>query len=409
MVQRFEESPEVQTASVQHLNSDSISEGVVAGLREALGPTKGSTIPLHEPEFSDIEFSIMQDCLKSGWVSSLGPFVTQFEEALQTVTGARHVIAMASGTAALHLILHAIGVRPGDEVIVPALSFVATANAVSHCHASPHFVDSELITLGLCPIALRRRLAEIATNDNGVLKNRITGAAIKAVVPMHAFGHPCQIEEIISVAREFELPVVEDAAESLGSSVRGRHTGSFGVAGMLSFNGNKVVTTGNGGAVLTNDSSLAVRLRHLSTTAKVSHSWRYQHDEIGWNYRLPNLNAALGCAQLSKLPDILVRKRRLSARYQEVFSRISSTTFTSESRNSLSNYWLNTIQLLTDDIRVRDATLQAAHDAGYLCRPAWDLLSSLPMYTTSPRGPLTNAAKIERSLICLPSGPRLEK
>lgn len=350
---------------------------------------------------------MVDECLRTGWVSTLGPFVSRFEDELRRVTGAQHVIAMASGTAALHLTLHTLGVGPGDEVIVPALSFVATANAVAHCGGIPHFVDSELETLGLDAMSLHRRLKNIASQRGKQLINNETGAVIKAIVPMHAFGHPCDIRNIIRVADEFGIPVVEDAAESLGSSIAGRHTGTFGTAGFLSFNGNKIVTTGNGGAVLTNDETLAQRLRHLSTTAKRAHAWEFLHDEVAWNYRLPNINAALGCAQLSRLSDLLSRKRRLAARYQSVFAVIESISFNNEPANTASNFWLSTVQLESSDRASRNSVLQAAHDAGYLCRPVWNLLSELPMYSRAPRGDLSVATEIENSVICLPSGPRL--
>lgn len=390
------------------MNATVVAKEVVQVLNTVLGPATDSPLPLHEPEITEIERATVDESLRSGWVSANGPFVTQFENQLRNITGAPYVVAMASGTAALHLALHALGIRPGDEVIVPALSFVATANAVSHCLATPHFVDSEPETFGLNPTALRKQLRSITVSRDGVTLNRQTGATIKAVVPMHAFGHPCRIREIVDIANEFGLPVIEDAAESLGSTTSNCHTGNFGHAGMLSFNGNKIATTGNGGAIVTKNEEFAERLRHLSTTAKLPHRWLYQHDEVGWNYRLPNLNAALGCAQLNRLPDFLARKRRLALRYQRAFLGSDVATFTKEPGDAHSNYWLNTIRLSSGDMAVREAVLDATHHAGYLCRPAWGLLSQLPMYQSCPRGDLSTALQIERTLICLPSGPRLE-
>ena len=364
-------------------------------------------ISLHEPEFAGSEWEHVKACLDSGWVSSAGPYVDEFEARLAEYTGARHAVCVASGTAALHIALKLVGVAPGDEVLVPALSFVATANAVAHCGAVPHFVDSSMGTLGLDPRALDAYLSRVVERSGGGSRNRLTGRRIAAVVPMHAFGHPVDMASLLEVARRFDLPVVEDAAESLGSSCGGRHTGTFGLLGTLSFNGNKIVTTGGGGAILTDDPALARHARHLTTTAKLPHRWEFVHDEVAWNYRLPNLNAALGCAQMERLPDMLRRKRHLAACYRDAFAGSADLMFVVEPPGCTSNYWLNTVRLLRPDIGERDALLEAAHGAGYQCRPAWTLLGRLPMYAEAPRAPLPVAEALEASLINLPSSARL--
>jgi perosamine synthetase len=316
---------------------------------------------------------------------------------------------MASGTSALQLALHAIGVANGDEVIIPALSFVATANAVSHCGAIPHFVDSTESDLGVDAQHLRRYLSAITQHRDGATINRLTGRRLSAVVPVHVLGLAASIDEISSVAREFGLPVVEDAAEAVGTTIGSRHAGTFGVAGMLSFNGNKIITTGNGGAILTDDEALAQRLRHISSTAKKAHAWRFDHDEIGWNYRLPNLNAALGCAQLRRLNSLLERKRLLHERYQARLAGNNSLKLLGQRQGTTSNYWLNAVSIPGLSFEEREQVLGDCHAQGFLCRPMWTLLSNLPMYQSSPRSSLETAHRIERETVCLPSGPRLTR
>lgn len=378
----------------------------LAALHEVLGKPS-APIGLHEPEFGGSEWAYVKECLDTGWVSTAGSFVGRFEDQLVDLTGARHAIAVVNGTAALHLALLLAGVRPGDEVLVPALSFVATANAVAHAGAIPHFVDSDPATLGLDPLALQLHLARLADRRDDGLWNRETGRRVAAVVPMHTFGHAVDLDRLMAVASEFSLPIVEDAAEALGSTWRGRHAGTFGLMGVLSFNGNKVVTTGGGGAILTNDDTLARRARHLSTTAKLAHPWAFVHDEVGYNYRLPNLNAALGCAQLEQLPSFLARKRTLAGRYRDAFARREGFRFQDAPPDCESNFWLAAVRIEAEDRAIRDALIEAAHACGYHCRPAWTLLPSLPMYRDCPRADLPVAEAIEASLVCLPSSPRL--
>ena len=378
----------------------------LAVLKSVLGESGSSPIALHEPNIGQRENELVSKCLASGWVSSVGEYISEFEQGLAKFTNSKHAIAVVNGTAALHLALHSVGVKPGDEVLVPTLSFVATANAVSHCGAIPHFVDSDPETLGLDPLALREHLRANTSLRDGALHNTYTGRRISAVVPMHTFGHPMQIEALIDVAKEFNLVVVEDAAESIGSYVGSTHTGTFGRCSSLSFNGNKTITTGGGGAILTNDAELAQRIRHLATTAKLPHDYEYIHDVVAFNYRMPNINAALGCAQLSRLDDFLSAKRILAKKYAEGFSSAKSMQFVAEPHGTTSNYWLNTIRLNKPDLSLRDELLVAARASGYMCRPAWNLLHTLPMHESSPRAKLPVAQNLWQSLINIPSSAR---
>jgi perosamine synthetase len=378
----------------------------VSTLQQALGGA-GDGLSLHEPEFVGNEWKYVKECLDTGWVSSVGKYVDEFERRLAEYTGARHAVAVVNGTAAQHMALLLVGVQPGDEVLVPSLSFVATANAVAHCGAIPHFVDCTERTLGMDPARLEEYLERVSEPVAGGLRNVITGRRIAGVVPMHTFGHPVEIVELMRVADRFGLPVIEDAAESLGSRYQGRHTGTFGQVGILSFNGNKVITTGGGGAILTNDSELARRAKHLTTTAKLPHRWEFSHDEVAYNYRLPNLNAALGCAQMERLPSLLQRKRQLTERYQDIFGSMNGILLVKEPHHCQSNYWLNAVRLEKPDLVARDILLAAANDAGFQCRPAWKLLHTLPMYLDCPRADLPVAVALEASLINIPSSAKL--
>lgn len=378
--------------------------GVLSALRRVLpsGP-----VALHEPEFGDAERRYLQDCLDTGWVSSVGAYVDRFEADLAAYTGAARAVAVVNGTAALHICLKLVDVEPGDEVLIPALTFVATANAVHYCGAVPHFVDCEISSLGLDAAKLDAYLGDLARLDGGACRNRRTGACIRAVVPMHCFGHPVDMEGLLEVAARWRLEVVEDAAESLGSFRNGRHTGRFGRVAALSFNGNKILTTGGGGAILTDDEALAQRARHLTTTARVAHRWSFVHDEVGYNYRLPNLNAALGCAQLERLPEMLADKRRLAAAYAGALEGVAGVRFVHEPPHCQSNYWLNGILLERADTDARDALLEASNADGIMTRPAWTLMHRLPMHAACPRMPLDCAEDIEARLINLPSSARL--
>ncbi|MEC5396304.1 LegC family aminotransferase [Uliginosibacterium sp. H1] len=371
-------------------------------------------IALHEPEFGLAERQALLDCLDSGYVSSIGKYVDRFEQELAAYTGASHVVAVVNGTAALHIALKLAGVEQGDEVLMPALSFVATANAATYCGARPHFVDSEFTSLGLDAAAMDEHLRHVAVASKEGWRNRETGAPLAAIVPMHTFGHPVDLDALVALSERWHIPLVEDAAESLGSVYKGRHTGRAGRISALSFNGNKIITTGGGGAILTEDAKLAERARHITTTARVGRGWTFQHDEAGYNYRMPNLNAALGCAQLTRLPAFVEEKRALAARYREALHDVAGLKFVAEPADTCSNYWLCAV--LLDEARgstasasceLRDAVLQATNELGIMTRPAWDLLHTLPMYADCPRAALPVAEALARRLINLPSSPQL--
>jgi len=379
---------------------DKLPVRVTKALADVLGDRRAA---LHEPRFEGNEAKYLRECLESTLVSSVGPFVDKFENDLENYTGVKHAIAVVNGTAALHIALLVAGVQPDDEVLVPALTFVATANVVRYCSAIPHFVDSSLTTLGLDPLALREHLAACCELRDGHCVNRETGRVVRAVIPMHTFGHPVDIETLLEVAREFHLTVVEDASEALGSTWHGRHTGGFGLLGTLSFNGNKTITTGGGGAILTNDSELARRAKHLTTTAKLPHRWVFEHDELGYNYRMPNINAALGVAQLEQLPGHLEAKRRLYGRYAKAFDGMEGVRLFEEPRGGVSNYWLQA--LLLDEILAdqRELVLAATNDAGYMTRPCWNLLPTMHFMSDCRSAALPVAQALVARIVNLPS------
>lgn len=385
---------------------------LVAAVRSVL-PAAGGPIALHEPEFAGREWEYVKSCLEDGWVSSVGPFVDRFEAELARVCGVRFAVATMNGTAALHGAMMALGIGRGDEVLVPALTFVATVNAVSYTGATPHFVDSDSDRLGIDPTKLESHLESIAepageTSSGPVYRNRHTGRPLKAVVSMHVFGHPVDADAVNRVAARYGLVHVEDAAEALGSTYKGRPAGSLARVAALSFNGNKIVTTGGGGAILTDDPELASRVRHLCTTAKLPHAWAYRHDEVGYNYRLPNLNAALGCAQLEQLPGMVARKRKLATAYRAAIAPLPGLEFVDEPADSSSIYWLNAVKLPPHtNLELRDRTLAALQEAGFLCRPVWALMPSLPMYRDCPAADLAVAQDLARRIINLPSSARL--
>jgi len=381
-----------------------IADSIINALRSALGE---GNFALHEPRFTGNEQRYVQECIASTYVSSVGVYVDRFEKELAAYTGARRAIAVVNGTAALQVALRLSGVQANDEVIVPALTFVATTNAVHYLGALPHFADSEETTLGIDPRALRDWLKSIAEPAGDAYRNRQTGRRISALVPMHTFGHPCDLEGLLAVAHDYRLTLVEDAAESLGSLYQGQHTGTFGLLGTLSFNGNKIITTGGGGAILTNDERLADHAKHLTTTAKLPYRWDYVHDEVGYNFRMPNLNAALGCAQLEQLPEFLASKHRLFERYQAALVDIDEVHLVEEPSGSESNYWLQTLVLSDAVADQRDAILQVTNDTGLMTRPAWRLMHRLEPYTECPHAPLPVAESLERRIVNLPSSAGL--
>lgn len=363
-------------------------------------------VPLHEPAFQGSEWLNVKECLDSGWVSSVGQYVDRFEKELGDYVGG-HAVAVVNGTAALHVCLKLAGVQTGDEVLVPALTFIATANAVSYCGAVPHFVDSTERTLGIDPERLDAYLDEVATVRGEACWNRRTGRRIRAIVPMHTFGHPVDLDLLMETAARHRLVLVEDAAESLGSYYKGRHTGAIGTIGALSFNGNKVITTGGGGAIVTRDNALASAAKHITTTARLPHRWSFSHDQVGYNYRMPNINAALGCAQLDQLPGLLERKRELSQRYSSAFAGLAGARIFAEPEFGRSNYWLNVLLLDEGNSECRDQLLDLTNAAGIHTRPVWTLMHRLPMYGECPRMELDTVSSLERRVVCLPSGPRL--
>ena len=377
-----------------------ITQQVVAAIRNVVG---AGSAALHEPSFNGNEWTYLKECLDSNFVSSVGKFVDRFEVELAAFTGAKHVIAVVNGTAALHIALKLAGVKTDDEVLIPALTFVSTANAVAYCGATPHFVDSDASTLGVDVKKLREYLAFQTKQHSGQCVNRTSGRVIRALVPMHTFGHPADMDGLLKIAHDFNLALVEDAAESLGSYYHGLHTGTFGLMGILSFNGNKTITTGGGGAIMTNEPGIARLAKHLTTTAKVPHRWDFVHDEIGYNYRMPNINAALGCAQLEQLPDFLKAKREIFERYQNAFSRVAEMSIFTEPVGCHSNFWLQTLLLDQSIATQRDVILAATNDAGLMTRPTWTLMSRLSSFQHSPAMNLPVAESLERRLINLPS------
>ena len=357
---------------------------------------------LHEPWFGDAEAAAVSECIRSGWASTSGPFVDRFEARLGDITGAPHVIACVNGTAALHVALMLAGVKPGDEVVVPALTFVATAAAVRYCGAIPHFVDVAEDDFGVDPDKLRAYLFGIGERRDGAWINRASGRRIAALLPVHCFGYVCRIAQILELAREFGIPVVEDAAEALGSTLGGRAAGTFGALGALSFNGNKIVTTGGGGAVVTADPELAKRARHLTTTAKLPHRWAFIHDELGYNYRMPSLNAALGVAQLERFDAMIARKTKLHEAYRASFAGMPGVRLVEGRPGTAPNHWLNTI-VISGARRDRDAILDESHARGFMLRPVWELLPTLPHFADCPNDGFAAARMLADRTLSLPS------
>ncbi len=357
-------------------------------------------IPLHAPVFCGRERAYVVDTIASTYVSSVGTYVDRFESDMAGYTSSPRAVAVVNGTAALHIALQLAGVERGDLVITQPLTFIATCNAIAYCGAEPVFVDVDRHTLGLSPTALAAWLEEHALmDDEGLCRTKADGRVIRACVPMHTFGHPAEIDGLLAVCDRWDLPLVEDAAESLGSFYKGRHTGTLGTLGTLSFNGNKIITTGGGGMILTNE-ELGDRAKHLTTTAKKPHPFEYVHDEVGYNYRLPNLNAALGCAQLEQLEGFIAKKRVLAACYAEQLKG-GDLQFVVEPANCRSNYWLNAV--VSGSREQRDALLKATNAQGVMTRSVWALMNHLPMYAKCRRGELANAEWLEERIVNLPS------
>jgi len=384
--------------------TDDLPDRILAAVRAVAGE---GGLPLHAPEFEGHEADYVRDCIETGWVSTAGAYVGRFERALEAFTGVDHAIAVVNGTAALHMSLMLAGVGPGDEVLTPALTFVATANAVSHCGARPHFVDACPDRLAVDAVALEAHLQAVARIQDGRCVNRTTGATLRALTVTHVFGIPADLPALADVCARWNLALVEDAAEALGSTQDGVHVGGAGLAAALSFNGNKIVTTGGGGAILTRDPDVAGRARHLTTTARRGGGWTYDHDAVGWNYRLPNLNAALGVAQMERLPDMLARKRVLADRYAAAFADLKGVRILTEPAGCRTNAWLNALVLARPDRAVRDAILERLNADGVQVRPLWTLMHRLPMYADAPRAALPVAEALEDAVINLPSSAAL--
>ncbi|WP_296312530.1 LegC family aminotransferase [Winogradskyella sp. UBA3174] len=358
-------------------------------------------IPLHEPRFRGNEKKYINECIDSTFVSSVGKFVDQFEASVAKFTGAKYAVAMVNGTAALHIGLLLADVTSNDEVITQPLTFVATANAISYCSAHSVFVDVDRDTMGLSPEKLKYFLEKNTSIIDGKCINNSTKRIIKAVVPMHTFGLPTRIDAIVEICNKHHINVVEDAAESLGSYYKNKHTGTFGLVGTLSFNGNKTITTGGGGMIITDNKTLAEKAKYITTTAKVPHPWEYHHDVTAYNYRLPNLNAALGCAQMESLPSFLESKQKLSKTYSSYFKDNDAINFIEPISEGLSNFWLNAIEL--KGLEARNEFLKTTNEAGVMTRPIWKLMNSLPMYNSAQCGNLDNSEYLENRIVNLPS------
>ncbi len=366
-------------------------------------------VALHEPYINGNEWKYVKDCLDTGWLSSVGKYVSCFENAIEDYTGAKHAIAVTNGTAALEMCLRLLDIQPQSEVLIPTLSFVATANAVDYCYAIPHFVDVDTNSFGVSPDKLSEYLGKIAKLENGQCINRLTGNTIHSLIAVHIFGHPADLDPLLDICEKYHIHLIEDAAESLGSFYKNRHTGNFGKVAALSFNGNKIVTSGGGGAILTNDDNIAKLAHHLTTTAKVQHAWEYYHDQVGFNYRLPNINAAIGLAQMEQLPDFLEKKRKIAQYYLEIFSKYEGITVLQEPQYATSNYWLNALILDDSNLHLVDEILKLSHSSNIFTRPAWQLLHTLPMFRNNQKMNLYNAELIVNRLICIPSSVKIAK
>jgi perosamine synthetase len=372
---------------------------IITFIREKFN-TPEAFIALHEPRFNGNEKKYLNECIDNTFVSSVGSFVIRFEEMIAEFTGAKHAIAAVNGTAALHIALLLSDVKPGDEVITQALTFIATANAIAYTGAKPIFIDVEKDTLGLSPKSLESFLSENTEVKSGSCINKKTGKRIKACVPMHTFGHPCHINEIVAICNLYHIDVIEDAAESLGSYYKGQHTGTFGKFGTLSFNGNKTITTGGGGMILTNDDELGKLAKHITSTAKLPHRWEFVHDMTAYNYRLTNLAAALGCAQMEQLPRFLLQKRKLSEAYSSFFKHLE-IEFVTEPKNCISNFWLNAL-VLNDKVE-QNSFLEFMNSHDIMVRPAWQLMNRLEMYKECQCDSLKNTEWLADRIVNIPS------
>lgn len=374
-------------------------EKIVAFIKDFYGGQEFT--PLSVPKFVGNEKKYLDECIDTTFVSSVGKFVDRFENEMAFYTGAKKAVVCVSGTNALHMAMMLAGVERDDEVLTQALTFIATCNAISYIGAHPVFIDVDKSTMGLSPDALKAWLVKNAEIRNGQCYNKKTGRRVKVCVPMHTFGHPVRIEEIANICLEYHIELVEDAAESIGSKYKGKHTGLFGKIGALSFNGNKTITTGGGGMLLFMDDELASLAKHLTTQAKVPHRWEFKHDHIGYNYRMPNINAALGCAQLEHLDEFIADKRATAAAYAEFFKNVDGIDFFTEPENCFSNYWLNVVMLKDKD--AQQAFLQETNDNGVMTRPIWELMNRLPMFENCQHDNLKNTIWFADRVVNIPS------
>lgn len=361
-------------------------------------------VPLHEPRFIGNEKKYAAECIDSTFVSSVGEYVGRFESIVADYVGAKYAVATVNGTSALHAALIVAGVRRDEEVLTPALTFVATVNAITYTGAKPVFIDSDRDTLGISPERLEEFLKTSTFQKNDGCYNRISGCKIKACVPVHVFGHPVKIDLIKDICDRYRIILIEDAAESLGSFYKGRHTGTFGALGVISFNGNKIITTGGGGMIVTDKEALAKRAKHITTTARLPHKWAFVHDKVGYNYRMPNINAALGCAQMEGLKRFIESKRELAGKYSKFFDKLGIKFFT-EPEGAKSNYWLNTIIL--KDMAERDSFFEYSNSKGIMTRPVWTLMNRLEMYKNCQSTVLDNAEWLEERAVNIPSSVRV--
>lgn len=381
-------------------------EDIVDFIRSHYEAKDGETVMLHAPTFAGNEKKYLNECIDSTFVSSVGPFVDRFEKEIAEFTGAAKAVVCVSGTNALHMAMMLVGVERDDEVLTQALTFIATCNAISYIGAHPVFIDVDLDTMGLSPYALERWLDENAEMRHGECFNKITGRRVKACVPMHTFGHPVRLDEIVDICRRWNIELVEDAAESIGSYYKGKHTGTFGRVGAISFNGNKTITTGGGGMMLFMDEELGAYAKHITTQAKIPHRWEFRHDHIGFNYRMPNINAALGCAQLENLNKYVASKRKVAAEYIEHFKNVDGIDFFVEPENTFSNYWLSAVVLKDKESQLD--FLQQTNDNGVMTRPIWELMNHLPMFENCENDGLKNTIWFADRVVNIPSSIRLE-
>lgn len=373
-------------------------------IRQVVG--KGSH-QLHEPSFSNKELMYVTKTIKTKFVSSAGKYVIDFEKKFKSYVKSKNAIAVVNGTQAIYISLLTCGIKKHNEVLVPALTFVGTVNAIHNSGAKPHFIDSEISSLGIDCLKLNKYLEKISIMKNGKCINKTTKNHIKAIIPVHIFGHPCDILGILKIAKKYRLKVIEDAAEALGSFYKNKHLGTFGDIGCFSFNGNKIVTTGGGGMVVSNNTRYANKIKHLTTTAKLKHQWEYIHDEVGYNFRMPNINAALGLAQLEKIRIFISAKRRLFLKYSSKLSKVNGISLFKEKKGCRSNYWLQTIILDKNQSQKKNKLLKKLYKAKIFCRPVWKLISELKPYRNCSKMNLSGSREIYKRAISLPSSPDL--